>query len=68
MGNNAIIEINSQEVPILDGSAKNFVDSIYNAGLKFSDQPIKVIKKPLCFSNQSGSGQPFFTHSNGQDI
>ena len=41
---NAIIEINSQEVPILDGSAKIFVDSIYNAGLKFSDQPIKVIK------------------------
>ncbi len=41
---NAIIEINSQEVPILDGSAKIFVDSIYNVGLKFSDQPIKVIK------------------------
>ena len=41
---NAIIEINSQEVPILDGSAKIFVDSIYDAGLKFSDQPIKIIK------------------------
>ena len=41
---NAVIEINSQEVPILDGSAKVFVNSIQNVGLKFSDQPIKLIK------------------------
>ena len=30
---NAIIEIDSQEVPILDGSAKIFVESIKNVGL-----------------------------------
>ena len=41
---NAVIEINSQEVPILDGSAKQFVESIKNVGLKISDQPIKIIK------------------------
>ena len=41
---NAIIELDSQEVPILDGSAKVFVDSIKKVGLKFSDQPIKIIK------------------------
>ena len=41
---NAIIELNSKEVPIMDGSAKMFVDKINNAGLKFSDQPIKIIK------------------------
>ncbi len=41
---NAIIELDAQEVPIMDGSAKTFVDSINNAGLKFSDQPIKIIK------------------------
>ncbi len=41
---NAIVEINSQEVPILDGSAKLFVECIKNVGLKFSDQPIKIIK------------------------
>ena len=41
---NAVIEINSQEVPILDGSAKVFVNSIQNVGLKFSNQPIKLIK------------------------
>ena len=41
---NAIIELDSQEVPILDGSAKLFVDEINKVGLKFSDQPIKLIK------------------------
>ena len=41
---NAIIELDSQEVPIMDGSAKKFVDSINKVGLKFSDQPIKIIK------------------------
>ena len=41
---NAIVELDSQEVPILDGSAKLFVDEIKNTGLKFSDQPIKIIK------------------------
>ncbi len=41
---NAIIEINSQEVPILDGSAKEFVFLIKEAGFKISDVPIKLIK------------------------
>ncbi len=41
---NAIIELDSQEVPILDGSARLFVDKIKEVGLKFSDQPIKIIK------------------------
>ena len=41
---NAIIEIDNEEVPIMDGSAKVFVDSIKEVGLKFSDQPIKIIK------------------------
>ena len=41
---NAIGELNSQEVPIMDGSAKLFVEGINSAGVKFSDQPIKIIK------------------------
>jgi len=41
---NAIVEINSQEVPILDGSAKDFVSLIKEAGFKVSDVPIKLIK------------------------
>lgn len=41
---NALIEINNEEVPILDGSGKIFVEKIKDAGLSISDKPIKVIK------------------------
>ena len=41
---NALIEINNQEVPILDGSAKLFVEAISKIGIKNSDAPIKIVK------------------------
>ncbi len=41
---NAFIEIDAGEVPIMDGSAKPFVNKINEVGLKFSDEPIKIIK------------------------
>ena len=41
---NALIEINNKEVPILDGSAKNFVALIQEAGFEISESPIKIIK------------------------
>ena len=41
---NVLIEINSQEVPILDGSAKNFVEKFLEVGFKISEVPIKLIK------------------------
>tara|TARA_B100001093_G_scaffold216815_1_gene208052 strand:- start:2160 stop:3080 length:921 start_codon:yes stop_codon:yes gene_type:complete len=41
---NALIEIDNQEVPILDGSAKLFVEAISKIGIKKSNAPIKIIK------------------------
>ena len=41
---NALIEIDKEEVPILDGSAKIFIDQIKSVGFQFSDAPIKIIK------------------------
>ena len=41
---NALIEIDNEEVPILDGSAKIFIDKIIKAGIEISDAPIKIIK------------------------
>ena len=41
---NALIEINNEEVPILDGSAKIFVSEIKRVGIKTSETPIKIIK------------------------
>ena len=41
---NALIEIDNEEVPILDGSAKEFIKKIINSGVIVSDAPIKIIK------------------------
>ena len=41
---NALIEIDNEEVPILDGSAKLFIKEILTVGLQFSNKPIKIIK------------------------
>ena len=50
---NLLIDLNSEEVPIMDGSAKNFVDSIQNVGFEVSDQPIRIIKinKKIVYSD-----------------
>tara|TARA_B100000787_G_scaffold166198_1_gene151049 strand:+ start:2327 stop:3247 length:921 start_codon:yes stop_codon:yes gene_type:complete len=41
---NAVIEIDNEEVPILDGSAKEFIEKIISSGVKVSEVPIKIIK------------------------
>jgi|TARA_B110000037_G_scaffold75250_1_gene90218 UDP-3-O-[3-hydroxymyristoyl] N-acetylglucosamine deacetylase len=41
---NALIEIDNLEVPILDGSAKVFVEAISQIGIKNSNAPIKIVK------------------------
>ena len=48
---NALIEIDNREVPILDGSAKLFVEAILEVGIKSSEAPIKIvkIKKKIAF-------------------
>ena len=41
---NALVEIDNEEVPILDGSGKIFVEKILGVGITISNNPIKVIK------------------------
>ena len=41
---NALIEINNEEVPILDGSAKEFISKILESGFTVSKKPIKIVK------------------------
>ena len=41
---NALIEIDNEEVPILDGSAKEFIEKIILSGFNVSESPIKIIK------------------------
>ena len=50
---NVIVEIDNNEVPILDGSAKIFIKKIISAGIEVSNEPIKIIKikKEIEFSD-----------------
>ena len=41
---NVLIEIDNEEVPILDGSAREFIKKILECGFVLSDRPIKIIK------------------------
>jgi len=52
---NALIEINSQEVPIMDGSAKIFVEKFLETGFETSQVPIKLIKITNEVSLKDGS-------------
>ena len=50
---NALVEINNEEVPILDGSAKEFIKILTGCGLEKSEIPIKIIKiqKKITYSH-----------------
>ena len=52
---NLIVEVNSQELPILDGSAKIFIEKILSTGIKSSSSPIKLIKVNKKVSYSEGS-------------
>jgi len=52
---NAVVELNNEEVPILDGSAKIFIEKIKSAGIKESNIPIKIISinKKISFKDNN---------------
>ena len=41
---NALVELDAQEVPILDGSAKEWIEILMQSGISTSNAPIKIIK------------------------
>lgn len=56
--NNALIKIDSPEIPILHGSAKQYVDAILKVGVKQQSEKIEFLKlnKPLNYTDvDSGS-------------
>ena len=52
---NALIEIDSEEVPIFDGSSKEFIKQIEKVGVQHSDLPIKIIKINKEINHEEGS-------------
>ncbi len=61
---NALIELDAQEVPILDGSAKNFVEKFLEVGFEISNVPIKIIKIANNVSIQEGKKNISISKSN----
>jgi UDP-3-O-[3-hydroxymyristoyl] N-acetylglucosamine deacetylase len=56
---NAVVEIDGSEVPIMDGSAQPFVEAIDQVGLTKLNAPRRCIEvlKPIRVANGSGSGE-----------
>ena len=57
---NAVIEINAEEVPIMDGSAKNFLEELENSEIKVLNKKrkyLKIIKKITLEENEKYSRQ-----------
>ena len=52
---NAIVEVDNEEIPIFDGSAKIFVKEILKAGIEISNTPIKVIRINKLIAYEEGS-------------
>ncbi len=53
---NAYIELNAEEIPIMDGSAAPFLFLIESAGIEYQAVPKKFVKitKPIRFENKAG--------------
>ncbi len=60
---NLTVEVNSQELPILDGSAKIFVEKILSTGIRSSSTPIKLIKINKKVAYEEGSKKIFLDTS-----
>ncbi len=58
---NAVVELDSFEVPIMDGSSQPFVDLLKNVGTQVQGKPKKllVINKPVAVYGDSGSWARF---------
>ncbi|MCX7816787.1 MAG: UDP-3-O-acyl-N-acetylglucosamine deacetylase [Syntrophales bacterium] len=54
---NAIVELDSYEVPIMDGSALPFVNMLKEVGVKFlgKHRKVLVVKEPVSVSDDNGS-------------
>jgi len=51
---NVVITVNGPEMPILDGSARQYIDAFLKAGISTQDAPREVfeIKEPIIYSNE----------------
>ncbi len=62
---NAVVEINSQEVPIMDGSAICFVKALDQAGLASQNAPRRALRIKKTISYKEGDKETFLSPADG---
>ena len=64
--NNALIKIDSPEIPILHGSAKQYVDAILKVGIKEQNEKVEFLKlnKPLNYTDVDSGSEILYIPSN----
>jgi UDP-3-O-[3-hydroxymyristoyl] N-acetylglucosamine deacetylase len=67
---NASIEVDGNEVPVMDGSAEQFVDAILEAGVRELDEPRRYIKvlRPVRVEEGDSVGEIFPHHGFRLDV
>ena len=67
---NAIIEVDGPEVPLMDGSATDFVTLIECAGIMNQDEPLKALKilKEVSFDDGKGANVALLPADSGLEI
>lgn len=67
---NVLIELDSAEVPIMDGSANDYVTLIECAGIVNQDAPLKAVKilKEVSFEDKNGAGVCLYPAEKGLSI
>jgi len=67
---NALIEINGPEVPILDGSAKEFLAAMNGVGLEAQDEPKAYfeIEEPISFKDETTGAEYLALPNDGFEI
>lgn len=67
---NVLIELDSPEVPIMDGSATDYITLIECAGIVKQDAPLKAVKilKEVSFEDKNGAGVCLYPSEKGLSI
>ena len=67
---NAIIEVDGPEVPILDGSAEDYITLFECAGVREQEAPLKVVRilKEVCFEDGKGASACLYPAEKGLSI
>ena len=63
---NAVIEVDGPEVPIMDGSARDFVTALDKAGLQRQNAPRRILRVKKTVSYQEGDKEIYLSPADGQ--